>query len=234
MLTLVLAAPVEAGIILLPGVGTVYTDTNKTDFMIAAPGLTLVDFATTSQNTLQSCNGPFDSVTNNACFLPGDIAPGISADAVNLGGGGLMLRAPTGTLQGNSIDVVGPNSPADDLSILLTGGPNSFGGDFLSLTERGSGLLSISVADLNGVFATTDISIGTGPTTFYGIISNRAITSLKFTIAGIAEGIGNAQFGTVQMGGSSGGGTNIPEPGTLLLTGLGFAAALRLGRRRTK
>lgn len=234
-LALCLTAPVEAAIIVNPGVSTIYTDPNKADFLTAAPGLTLENFDSSNATSFfQTCAGSFNAATNNACFAAGDIVAGISVSATDLGGGGSMLNAPAGSQLGNSVDIVGPNSTADDLQIAFSTNPDAIGIDLTTLNTS-SGILTVTIADLNGTFETTTISVGPGgSSSFFGIIASSTISTISFAGSGIAEALSGVQFGTVQTGSSSSGGTPIPEPSTLLLTGIGFAAAFRLRRRPAK
>lgn len=231
---LCLAAPVRAAIIVDPAGFTTYTGSNKADFLIAAPGLTLEDFNSTAATSFfATCPGSFNASTNNACFGSGDIVAGISVSATDLGGLGNMLNAPAGSQLGNTVDLVGPNSGADDLVIAFSGNPTAIGIDLTSFNTS-SGILTVTIADLT---PTIPITVSVGPansSSFFGIIANTAITSISFAGNGIAEAVSSVQFGVPQTGSSSSGGTPIPEPGTLLLSGIGFAAAFRLRRRTAR
>ncbi|NOQ22226.1 MAG: hypothetical protein GQ565_06215 [Candidatus Aegiribacteria sp.] len=71
---------------------TFYTD--QTSFETLYPGLTKEDYSNTNVpvNTVQTADGPFNSLTDNACFSPGDIVDGISLD--NLEGGDNVVITP--------------------------------------------------------------------------------------------------------------------------------------------
>lgn len=216
-----------AAIIAVPGSYTTYTGPDKAAFLLAAPGLPLEDFDSTVATSFdQPCNGPLNAATSDACFDLGNIIPGIEVDLIDQGGAGLMLNAPAGSLNGNTIDVVGPNSTVDDLSAAFSGSPNAIGLDVLSLGD--SGLLSITVTGLSGTIATANVSVATGAPSFFGIIAYEPIAMLTFAGSGIAEGIGNVRFGTVFLG------TLVPEPTGMMSLGLlalGSLCAFRLRRR---
>ncbi len=217
----------NAAIVSVPGSYTIYTDPDKAAFLTAAPGLTLEDFDSSVATSFpQTCTGPFNAATNDACFVTGDIVAGVSANAIDQGGGGLMLVLPPETLNGNDIDAVGPNSTADDLSLAFSGNPNAIGLDVLSLGN--SGTLSITVIGLGGTIATVNVSVATGAPSFFGIIAFQHIIGLTFAGSGIAEGIGNLRFGTVLLG------IAVPEPSGSMgmgLLALGVGCAFRHRRR---
>lgn len=218
------ASGADAAILSVPGSYTTYTDPNEADFLAAAPGLTLENFdSAIATSTVQSCNGPFNAATNDACFMTGDIVPGIEAYLIDQGGGGLMLNAPVGSLNANAIDVVGPNSTADDLGLAFSGSPNAIGVDVLSLGN--SGTVSITVTGLGGTIAVTNVSVGAGAPSFFGIIAYEPIVGLDFSGSGIAEGVGNVRFGTVFLG------LEIPEPEGFWLFSLGALCVFGLRRR---
>jgi hypothetical protein len=60
--------------------GTLTFYTSRAVFNAAHPGIPLETFVLTNvpPNSVVACPEPFNSTTNNACFSPGDILPGIS------------------------------------------------------------------------------------------------------------------------------------------------------------
>lgn len=218
------ASSASASILIVPGSYTTYSDPNEADFLAAAPGLALENFdSSIATSTVQSCAGPLNAATNDACFVTGDIIPGIEAYLIDQGGGGLMLNAPFGSLNANAIDVVGPNSTVDDLGLAFSGSPNAIGLDVLSLGN--SGTVSITVTGLSGTIAVTNVSVAAGAPSFFGIIAYEPIVGLDFSGSGIAEGVGNVRFGTVFLG------FEIPEPAGLWLFTLGASCVFGLRRR---
>jgi hypothetical protein len=82
--------------------------TSRAVFDAAHPGIPLEDFGNTNvpPNSVMACDGPFNSQTNNGCFSPGDILPGISI--VNTSGGQLVVLTPP--FFGVNCVAVGPNT----------------------------------------------------------------------------------------------------------------------------
>lgn len=91
---------------------------NRASFAAAFPGLPTESFSGTivGGGAIVSCDPPFNSSTNNACFTPGAIMAGIEID--------LGVRDPGSSLQlvvigvgalGNTNVLVGPNSFVDDI-----------------------------------------------------------------------------------------------------------------------
>jgi len=91
---------------------------SRAAFAAAFPGLPTESFSGTSvgAGSIVACDPPFNSSTNNACFTPGAIMPGVE---INLG-----VRDPASSLQlvvlgvgslGNVNVLVGPNTFTDDI-----------------------------------------------------------------------------------------------------------------------
>jgi len=197
---------------------TIFTD--RPTFDAAAPGLTLEDFEASlvGDGGVVSCTGPVDSTTNNECFAPGGIEPGISFGAVGLGD---IAVVGDGFL-GASTKQLGPNFFADDLDIMLSvvGGANAIGMDIFAII--GSGDLDIDVFGAGGLLGSMTLTFLEGDTQFIGFIANEAITQVLLDGPDdLADLIDNVAFGN----------TAIPEPGTLVLFGLGLAG---LGYARRK
>jgi hypothetical protein len=91
---------------------------SRAAFAAAFPGLPTEAFLGTlvGSGAIVSCDPPFNSTTNNACFAPGGIMPGIEID--------LVIRDPSSSMQlvvigtgalGNINVLVGPNTFLDDI-----------------------------------------------------------------------------------------------------------------------
>ena len=85
-------APARPSLPVVLGSLTLYTD--RTVFDTAHPGLPVESFSGTPvpPNSVAECPAPFNTATNNACFPPGAIRPGISV--VNTAGGPLVVLTP--------------------------------------------------------------------------------------------------------------------------------------------
>jgi hypothetical protein len=88
---------------------TFYTD--RAVFDAAHPGIPLEDYSNTNlpPNSVLVCPEPFDSTTNNGCFSPGDILPGIQV--LNTTGTDLVVLTPP--FFGVDCVAVGPNAFAE-------------------------------------------------------------------------------------------------------------------------
>ena len=103
-------APARPSLPVVQGTLTIYTD--RTVFNTAHPGIPLETFSGTSlpPNSVVGCAGPFNNATNNACFAPGAIRPGISV-AITPPGGDLVVLTPP--FFGVPCVSVGPSAFAD-------------------------------------------------------------------------------------------------------------------------
>jgi hypothetical protein len=92
--------------------GTLTFFNSRPAFNAAHPGLPLETFANTNlpPNSVLACPGPFNSTTNNGCFSPGDILPGISV--INTTGGNLVVLTPP--FFGVNCVAVGPDTFTDN------------------------------------------------------------------------------------------------------------------------
>ena len=171
---------------------------SRSEFDVLAPGLPIEDFedGTVPAGGVTVCTGPFDSTTNNACFNPGDILPGVAAqDNPGPDTNGMVILGPGFASVGNSSVVAGAASFADGTNILF---PNddvtAFGMDVLinvagtvGYTVRGIG---------NNVLATGDINVAPNSSTFLGYVGDQVITSVSLSSPS-GELVDNVAFGTV-------------------------------------
>ena len=91
---------------------------NRASFAAAFPGLPTESFAGTivSAGAIVSCDPPFNSSTNNACFTPGAIMAGVEIDlGVRDPGSSLQLVVIGAGAFGNVNVLVGPNTFGDDI-----------------------------------------------------------------------------------------------------------------------
>ncbi len=109
------------------GVLTFFND--RLAFQAAAPGLPLESFSLTSvpPNSVTACPGPFNASTNNACFSPGAILPGIEVD--NLQGNLNVVLTPP--FIGVTCVSVGANTFVDDSVLRFTPTVNAVGVDIV-------------------------------------------------------------------------------------------------------
>jgi hypothetical protein len=158
---------------------TFYTD--RAVFNTAHPGVPVEDFAATlvPPNSVGTCVGPtLNSATNNACFAPGGIRPGISV--VNTTGGDLVVLTPP--FFGVPCVSVGPNAFGDAAELQFDPPVEAVGLDF----ESNSGVpFTVTVFGPGGSLGSTTHSGGI-PGAFFGVDTSDGggISRVTFNAAG--------------------------------------------------
>ena len=140
---------------------TFYTD--RTVFNTAHPGLPVETFAATlvPPNSVAGCPGPFNTTTNNACFAPGGIRPGISV--LNTNGGDLVVLTPP--FFGVPCVSVGPDQFAESGELQFSPPVEAVGLDF----ESNTGVpFTVTVFGPSGSLGSTTHSGGI-PGAFFGV-----------------------------------------------------------------
>lgn len=188
------AAAVSPATPALPVVqGSLTTYTSRTVFDTAHPGLPIETFAATSvpANGVLGCPGPFNSATNNACFTPGAIRPGISVE-ITPGGGDLVVLTPP--FFGVPCVSVGPAFFMDASELHFTPPVEAVGFDF----ESNTGVpFTIGVFGPGGSLGTATHSGGI-PGAFWGVDTSDAggISRITFSAPGEnGELVCNVAFG---------------------------------------
>jgi hypothetical protein len=117
--------------------------------------LTYEDFSGTivGPNSIEACEGPFNSETNNACFWPGGIVEGISVHNLGLPGEDLNVVI-TPTALGNSNVMVGPNTFVSDGTIIFDPPVEAFSMEFYCPLEGGPIANTIEVYGASGLLGT--------------------------------------------------------------------------------
>ncbi len=176
---------------------TFYTD--RPTFNALFPGLPLEDFeeGIVSPGGVGGCSAPIDENTNNGCFVPGDILPGIafsdnpgpSGDGIALVGAGFG-GAPSKRIVANyfaeTFDIFFPNN-----DVYLAGMDLAcyFGADTVNINIYGTG---------GALIGTTTGSCTPGGSSFWGVSSDQYITRINISSpAGQAEGVDNIAFGGI-------------------------------------
>ena len=222
----ILCCAMLASLLTVPAQAVPIIFTDRGTFDGAAPGLIVEDFENTlvAPGAVQVCGPTISSTSNDACFAPGGIVPGISFGQVGSGTPDMVVLG-AGFL-GNPSTVIGPNTFQDNLDVMfmVAGGANAIGLDILNVLGF-SGDLIIDVFGTGGLIASTTLTFTGGDTQFWGILADEAITQVLFNDMGngFGELIDNVAFGSV----------SVPEPGTLALLGLGLIG-MGLTRRRKK
>ena len=169
--------------------------TNRAAFLAQFPNLPLEDFEKGIVPTRQftACPGPVDATSNNACFLPGAILPGVQFNSDHPEGGQELLLLKAGTFGAPSMNIVA-NFFSDAFVITFTGG---------NVTAVGMDLVAYIDADVCqiDVFVQTGLLLSTtapctNAGTFWGMSSTQPITQIRIlSPTGQSEGVDNISFG---------------------------------------
>jgi hypothetical protein len=137
--------------------------TSRAVFNAAHPGIPLENLAATNvpPNSVQGCPEPFNNMTNNGCFSPGDILPGISVwntTAVDL----VVLTPP---FFGVNCVAVGPDLFADHGEMQFDPPVEAVGFD---LNSNVAGPFTVEIFGPGGSLGTTTAQ-GAIPALFWGV-----------------------------------------------------------------
>ncbi len=170
--------------------------TNQTEFQQAFPGLPKEDFeeSPVGSGSLLLCTAPINSLTDNNCFSPGDILPGLAIDTVS------PPAVPSEALSvaGNGYfgvvsDTVGSGSVTTGLEISFSGSDIHAVGMNLSDSINING--TIKIYGPSDALLDTIIRPLTTTPAFFGLYSSQPIT--RITIESTDwEFVDNIQFGT--------------------------------------
>ena len=168
-------------------------------------------------NSVVACPSPLSSASNNSCFSPGDILPGITLDAPPPDSG-LALSGPG--FGGIATKAVFANTFVESLNLSFDAS-SAVGFDLFSQTANSTIRVSVFGAG-NALLGTFDIA-ATTTGVFFGVISDAGlITRINLdSLTDMAEGVDNVAFGQ----------TAVPEPASLALLGAGLLGVARARRR---
>lgn len=145
--------------------------TDRATFRAAAPNLqSFEDFEEGGVTTgeVANCNEPLDESSNDACFVPGDILPGLSIASSS--GGGLVLLGSSFSSLNNPSKVVGANFFLDATSVDFPGGVPAAGMDiYVNLT---SDTLDIRIYGAGSTLLGTTTLDTTNSGQFFGVVSD--------------------------------------------------------------
>ena len=170
--------------------------TDRATFDAAFPGLPLEDFEAGNVISVVGCTAPIDENTNNNCFSPGDIEPGIRFNSIPVRPNVGIALIGTGIF-GNTSKYIINNFGGDDFSIEFTAGDvSAVGMDVKSLfTET----CLVDIKGASGSLGSTTVPCSGVGNDFLGVQSSELITQIvvSATFAGvdnIAFGPGNIPF----------------------------------------
>ncbi len=168
--------------------------TDRATFLAQFPSLPLEDFEAghVANGGLLVCPAPVDATSNNQCFLPGDIKPGLefnsdpAGDEIDLVGAGFHSLSTSKNIVAGIF--------TDAFIIDFTGGNVTAAGMDL-VAYLGEDVCQIDVFGQSGLLISTTAPC-TNAGTFWGVSTNEAITRIRiFSPAGQAEGVDNLAFG---------------------------------------
>lgn len=192
--SLVSAQPAVSPALVTPHNGVVTYDDRAT-FNADAPGLPVEDWEEGHvSGPFVFCNPPLNSSSNDACFLPGEILPGLEFQDAPLGGGSQHVGLGAAGLFSMPSKFVYANVSADTTNLFFTPTVTAVGVD---LSSNGAGnTIFISVYDANDSLIITDTStVGVlGSLTFWGVISSIPIERVNINILN-GEFVDNVAFG---------------------------------------
>lgn len=195
------AAATAVSLIGPSGDGLIYYN-DRTTFDAAFPGLPVEDFEAglwADGNTL-GCPAPFNTFTNNNCFAPGGILPGVSFqdNPLNAAGGGSasgLAGVGAGALGAISKNIA-TNTAADSFEILFSPPVRAAGLDLIHYFTHGA-VVNITLYDAsNGLIGATE-AIANNSGIFWGVYSVTPIGRINIVSASGFEGVDNVAFGEI-------------------------------------
>jgi len=186
-------------------VGT-YTDEGSFDAEVAGGSIVMEDFSggPAPGTGVMACGvGPMSSA-GNGCYAPGVLEEGFEIEAQDGGGGLETVWLETGFL-GNTVDLVGPNSFVDFMSLTFTG-PDDVVAVSMQLLNNLDPDTDFRVFDTGGVLMDTyTLNNPIGSQNFFAVITDVAIGHIEIEgLNGSGELLGNLEFGSCTGGGGGG------------------------------
>ena len=171
---------------------TFYND--RATFDADFPDLPLEDFeeGNVSAGGVRGCSKPVDENTNNRCFVPGDIEPGVSFTTPS--GSGIVLHG-AGFGGATSKNIVA-NRATDPFIIDFTAEDVTAVGMDITAYFNGDPHVQIDIFGANGLLGTTTAAGTPESGSFWGVSSDEVITQIVLTSnIGKGEGVDNIAFG---------------------------------------
>lgn len=189
-----LTGPASAGLIF-------YGD--RATFDAVFPGLPVEDFEAGLWGDGQTigCPAPFNAATNNACFAPGGILPGISFqdNPLNDAGGGspIGLAGVGDGIYGAVSKSIVANTASDSFEILFDPPVNAAGMDLTHFFSNGT-VVDITIYDASDLLIASTEAIASNGGNFWGVYSALRIGRINIhSTSNGYEGVDNVAFGQV-------------------------------------
>ena len=167
---------------------------DRATFLAQFPDLPLEDFeeGRVADRDAVGCPGPLDATSDNACFHPGEIQPGVRFNSeLPAGGDELALVGPG--FGGALSKTIVAGQFTDAFIIDFTGGNVTAAA--MDLVAYASDICQIDVFGLSGLIIST-MAPCTGDGAFWGVSTSEVITRIRiFAPTGRAEGVDNIAFG---------------------------------------
>lgn len=172
---------------------TIYT--SRPTFDADNPGLPVEDFEGNilPPNNVTACPPPLNASTNDPCFSPGGVLPGIELNIGPNAGSGLYVVLTQGFL-GVASDVVGPNTFVEHAWWTFDPPVDAVGMDFV--WPLGAGTVNIEVRDAGGAVIGTDSQASP---TFWGVASTVPIGQIRIDDGGAGDLYDNIAFGSTAI-----------------------------------
>ena len=168
--------------------------TDRATFVAQFPNLPLEDFEKghVADNLVLACPGPLDSLSDNKCFLPGDLKPGVRYNSELPAAGFEIALLGRGAAGAPSKNIVA-NDFRDAFIIDFTDGDVTAAG--MDLVAYASDICQVDVFGLSGLIISSTAPC-TGDGTFWGISTTEVITRIRIFSPHLrVEGVDNISFG---------------------------------------
>lgn len=177
---------------------------DEPQFIANNPGLAFQNFdaAMADPDTLTTCTGPVDENSNDACFQPGDILPGIAFSEIPSIPDNPLIVGENRSGNNNPANILGNNTFGDSLEVIFTQSPNAVGLVIgcLAVSNGCSETVAVEVFGPGDVLlGSTNVAVTALTDSFIGMVTQIPITrvSLDFEMPNqqVIKTILNVRFG---------------------------------------
>src|SRR5258705_4651327 len=168
---------------------------DRATFLAQFPDLPVEDFeeGRVADRNAVGCPGPLDATSDNDCFHPGEIEPGVRFNS-ELPAGGFEIALIGPGFSGAVTKTIVAGDFTDAFIVEFTGGNVTAAGMDL-VAYFSNDICQIDVFGQNGLISSTTAPCTNGGS-FWGVSANEAITRIRISSPrGQAEGVDNIAFG---------------------------------------